>query len=188
LSTLPTSLSLICRNALLAFARRALVDLAAAITPSLRDCCGDLLDAHVGVFVTLRKAGNLRGCIGYTAADEPLSALLPQAARSAAIADPRFPPLTKAEVDHIAVEITLLGVAHEVRDIDEIVIGHHGLIVSNGTQRGLLLPQVAVEGNYDVPAFLDQTCRKAGLAIGSWRNKDTKIELFSGYHFAEVKA
>jgi AMMECR1 domain-containing protein len=101
--------------------------------------------------------------------------LLPQAARSAAIAEPRFPPLTKAEVDHIAVEITLLGVAHEVRGISmrlsSVVTVSSSVVAHNAVYSCLRL---AVEGNYDVPAFLDQTCRKAGLAIGSWRNKDTK--------------
>ena len=120
-------------------------------------------DLRAGAFVTLRVRGALRGCIGYPEPDLPLLAVVDRCAVSAAVSDPRFPPLNAAEWDEVDLELSVLGPIEPVVDIAEVVVGRHGLIVESGRRRGLLLPQVAVEWNWDAAEFAAQTCIKAGL-------------------------
>lgn len=144
-----------------------------------------VLNDNLGLFVTLTISGNLRGCIGYIETPTAVRDSLKELAFSAAFRDPRFPALTTDEYANIDVEITLLSKAKKISDIGEIEIGRHGLIISQGFNRGLLLPQVATEHNMDVDEFLQQTCHKAGLAGQAWRDKETTIETFEGYIFSE---
>jgi AmmeMemoRadiSam system protein A len=138
-----------------------------------------------GAFVTLRMNGHLRGCIGYPEADLPLVDVIERCARSAAIADPRFPPLSADEWNSVDLEVSVLGPVKRVDDIKEVIAGRHGLMVEFGRRRGLLLPQVALEWNWDVEEFASQTCTKAGLPRDAWR-KGAKLFKFEAEVFGET--
>jgi AmmeMemoRadiSam system protein A len=126
------------------------------------------IDLCAGAFVTLRMTGELRGCIGYPDPTLPLLDVVERCAVSAALSDPRFPPLSAAEWSRIDLEISVLGPIEPVRDISEVEIGRHGLIVELARRRGLLLPQVAIEWRWDAIEFASQTCAKAGLPRDAW--------------------
>jgi AmmeMemoRadiSam system protein A len=126
-------------------------------------------------FVTLRCGDELRGCIGHLEADRPLADVVARAAVAAATEDPRFPPVTAAELDELAVEISVLGPMQLVSDPMTIEVGRHGLVVHAGARRGLLLPQVASEWGWDRETFLEQLCVKAGLPRGAWRTAELFI-------------
>ena len=136
-----------------------------------------------GVFVTLHINDRLRGCIGVVEPEEPLSDSVVRCAASAALRDSRFPAVRPDELGHLQIEISLLSPPLPIR-IEEIEIGRHGLLISRGRQRGLLLPQVAVAHHLSVEQFLSETCRKAQLSHEAWREADTTIcgftcEIFS---------
>jgi AmmeMemoRadiSam system protein A len=122
------------------------------------------------VFVTLNKEGQLRGCIGTVEARQPMIEAVAELARSSAAEDPRFPPVRPAEVVKLDIDISVLTPAQRVKDVSEIEIGTHGLIIQDGHCRGLLLPQVATDWGWDCEEFLDHCCLKAGLEKGHWRN------------------
>ncbi len=138
-----------------------------------------------GVFVTLRASGRLRGCIGYVGPVMALYRAVIENALNAARRDPRFPAVTLEEAPNLKIEISVMTPPRRIENIEEIEVGRDGLILSRGVCRGLLLPQVATENNWDRETFLDQTCRKAGLAKDDWRADDTKIEVFSADVFSE---
>jgi len=121
-----------------------------------------------GAFVTLHEHGELRGCIGHVEDDAPLGRTVARCAIAAATEDPRFPPVTASELNDLDIELSLLGPLEPVGSIDEIEIGRHGLVAEMGWQRGLLLPQVATERQWDRTTFVEQTCRKAGLPRDAW--------------------
>jgi len=153
--------------------------------PDLRTDDPQLL-APCGAFVTLHtKEGALRGCIGLIEARLPLIETIYEMAIAAATQDPRFPPVSCAEVPHLHIEISVLSLPREIQDINEIEVGRHGLIISRGGRRGLLLPQVATEYNWDREEFLQHTCMKAGLPPEAWRDSGTKIECFEAEVFGE---
>lgn len=135
--------------------------------------------------MTLHKDGQLRGCIGYIEAVKPLLDTIEEMARAAAFSDWRFNPVTAPELPRLEIEISVLSPITAVADPASIVVGVHGLIVSRGSKRGLLLPQVAVEWGWDRETFLAQTCVKAGLPESAWKEKGTKIECFSAEVFSE---
>jgi len=122
-----------------------------------------------GAFVTIHHRGELRGCIGHIEAEQLLVRVVAQCAVSACSADPRFAPIAVDELPDIDVELSLLGPLEPVSGPAEIEIGRHGLLVSRGGSRGLLLPQVAAEWRWDAVMFLAQTCRKAGLPAAAWK-------------------
>ena len=126
-----------------------------------------------GIFVTLRRQDELRGCIGHVESDRPLGMLIGRTAIAAATSDPRFPPLTQAELDVITIEVSVLGPLEAVDSIDQIEVGRHGLVIEQGRSRGLLLPQVATEWRWDREAFLAHTCQKAGLSHDAWKRGAT---------------
>ncbi len=143
-----------------------------------------------GVFVTLNKYGELRGCIGYPYPIFKLKDAIIDAAISAAVNDPRFPRVTKEELGDIVIELTILTTPQvlKVKPKDlpqQIEIGRHGLIVKRGIYQGLLLPQVATEYNWSAEEFLCQTCWKAGLPQDAWLEKDTEVSTFEGQIFKE---
>jgi AmmeMemoRadiSam system protein B/AmmeMemoRadiSam system protein A len=144
-----------------------------------------ILDEKRGGFVTLKKNGRLRGCIGYIEAVKPLFETVTEMAYSAAFNDYRFEPVDRDEVDELAIEISVLSPVRVIDDPSEIIVGRHGIILSAVGKRGLLLPQVAVEYGWDRDTFLDQTCIKAGLPKGAWRKSMTTIEIFSAEIFSE---
>jgi hypothetical protein len=138
-----------------------------------------------GAFVTLKRHGELRGCIGRLVADSLLPEVVVAMARAAAFEDPRFPPLTKNEYSGLTVEISVLTPFEPVRDVNDIQVGVHGLVMSQGFYRGLLLPQVPVEQGWNRDEFLDQTCGKAGLPFGCWKDPATEILSFRAEVFGE---
>ncbi len=147
-----------------------------------------------GVFVTLNKRSHtkeLRGCIGRPYPVMPLGEAIIASAVNAALEDLRFDPVRKEELNDIVIEVTVLTVPKLIkakpRDIPEkIVIGRDGLIVVTERSQGLLLPQVAVEHNFDAVEFLSQTCMKAGLMPDAWLT-GAKVFSFEGQIFEEVE-
>jgi hypothetical protein len=144
-----------------------------------------------GVFVTLNNSLGLRGCIGYPLPDKPLFKALEDAAISAAIEDPRFPPVKYKELNSITFEVTVLTppkkivVSKPEEYLSKIRVGRDGLIVKNGFYSGLLLPQVPVEYGWNVEEFLEHACEKAGLLKNYWKNSETEIQKFEGIVFKE---
>jgi uncharacterized protein (TIGR00296 family) len=143
-----------------------------------------------GVFVTLTKGGALRGCIGFPYPVMPLGDAIVHAAGAAALEDFRFPPVKKEELDKIHIEVTVLTVPVVVEGDPEkrpgkVVVGKHGLIVRGMGTSGLLLPQVATDYGWDAPAFLDNTCTKAGLSAECWKSESIELLTFEGQIFSE---
>ena len=137
-----------------------------------------------GAFVTLRKRGRLRGCIGQIGTGRPLAEVVAQSAKSAALEDPRFDPVRTEEIAEIRIEISVLSDLEDMTP-EKIEVGKHGLMVSQGWQRGLLLPQVATECRWTAARFLEETCVKAGLERTAWRKAGTKIQGFTAVVFSE---
>lgn len=142
------------------------------------------LQEKMGIFVTLHKNGALRGCIGVFTSDKPLYETAAEMALCAAFRDPRFPPLEAGEIEDVDFEISVLSPLREIEDIREIEIGRHGVYITKGLNRGVLLPQVAKEYGWDVDTFLEHTCLKAGLPADAWK-EGAKIEIFSAQIFGE---
>jgi len=143
-----------------------------------------------GVFVTLTKHGDLRGCIGFPHAVLPLREAIHDAACSAATGDPRFPPVSQSELSDIAVEVTILTEPELLRVPSReretaIEVGRHGLIVKGYGRSGLLLPQVPVEWKWNAREFLDHTCMKAGLPAKAWLEDAVQVFTFEGQIFSE---
>jgi uncharacterized protein, PH0010 family len=141
-----------------------------------------------GVFVTLNRAGQLRGCIGFPYPVMPLSDAIENAAVAAALEDPRFPGVKKDELASLDFEVTILTVPVPLECDPEdrpnhIEVGRHGLIARGFGTSGLLLPQVATEYGWDAKTFLDQTCNKAGLPARCWHQANTEILTFEGQIF-----
>jgi AmmeMemoRadiSam system protein A len=137
-----------------------------------------------GAFVTLRKRGRLRGCIGQIDSGQPLAEVVAHCANSAALNDPRFEPVRTDELGEIEIELSVLSPLAEILP-EQIEVGKHGLMISAGLRRGVLLPQVAVECHWTAEQFLEQTCLKAGLERSAWRDPGTKVEGFTAQVFAE---
>jgi AmmeMemoRadiSam system protein A len=131
------------------------------------DC--DLNQQHAGAFVTLHTAAGLRGCVGRIGGDDPLPGVIAHCAVAACSEDPRFPAVVPAEIDALSVEISILGPLEAIRGPEDVEVGRHGLVVEQRSHRGLLLPQVAVEWQWNSLQFLEHTCRKAGLAPDAWK-------------------
>jgi len=140
--------------------------------------------ARSGVFVTLHKEGALRGCIGNFTSEAPLYENIVEMARASAFSDPRFDPLSAHELSDIEIEISVLSPMREIEDVTEIEVGRHGIYIQKGYARGVLLPQVATENNFDRQTFLEHTCMKAGLAPSCWKEGAT-ISIFEAEIFGE---
>lgn len=139
-----------------------------------------------GAFVTLKKRGHLRGCIGYIKAVKPLWETVQEMALAAAFHDPRFPSLKPEEFKDLSFEISVLSPLQKIDDISAIEVGKHGLYIVRGYNSGLLLPQVALEYGWDRETFLKETCYKAGLPPQAWMDKETEIYIFSADYFGDV--
>ncbi|HDQ40200.1 MAG TPA: AmmeMemoRadiSam system protein A [Desulfonatronum sp.] len=140
------------------------------------------LEQPFGAFVTLKKHGHLRGCIGHVVGDKPLRETIAEMARAAAFNDPRFPPLAVDELAGLDVEISILSPLTPCAPGD-VEPGRHGLLIRRGIHSGLLLPQVAREYGWDRNTFLAQTCRKAGLHPTAWQEQGTDIFCFEAEVF-----
>jgi AmmeMemoRadiSam system protein A len=139
-----------------------------------------------GLFVTLRKAGALRGCIGQVESLRPLWDTVHEMAIASAFQDPRFPPLGAAEIGDVTIEISVLTPLSKVADPSEIEIGRHGLVIEKEGFTGLLLPQVASSRNWDTTTFLRETCLKAGLSPDDWKS-GVEIWAFEAQVFDETQ-
>jgi len=137
-----------------------------------------------GVFTSLHLRGQLRGCVGYVLPLSPLYRAVAETARAAAFDDTRFYPVTPEEAPHLEIELSILSVPQPIHP-DAVEVGRHGLMISMSGRRGLLLPQVPVEHNWDRATFLEQTCRKAGLPPDAWQ-KGALIEAFTAEVFGET--
>ncbi len=138
-----------------------------------------------GAFVTLHKHGQLRGCIGNFVSEKPLYETVADMAIAAAFQDPRFKPLEPQELKEIDIEISALTPLEPVSSPEDIKVGKHGIYLINGPYHGVLLPQVATEYGWDRYTFLDQTCLKAGMMPGCWKDPNTQILVFSAEVFGE---
>lgn len=134
--------------------------------------------AKQGCFVTIKKDGSLRGCLGQFTSDSPLHLLVKEMAIAAATRDPRFYPMRSEDLENFELEISVLSSLSKIESIDEIEIGKHGLYIEKNFYRGVLLPQVAVEYGWDRNTFLGQTCLKAGLSKDDWKD-EADIYIFS---------
>lgn len=143
------------------------------------------LKGKQGAFVTITKKGQLRGCIGNFVSENSLHQTVQDMAIAAATQDPRFPPLSRKELKSIELEISVLSPLREIKDINEIKVGVHGIYLTKGIYRGVLLPQVATEYGWDRKTFLEHTCLKAGLPTDAWKEENAKIEVFSAQVFGE---
>jgi AmmeMemoRadiSam system protein A len=138
-----------------------------------------------GAFTTLYYRGGLRGCVGYVLPVTPLYRTIAESARGAAFDDSRFSPVTRDESLELQVSLSVLSPPQPI-PADQVEIGRHGLLISLGAYRGLLLPQVPVEHGWDRIAFLEQTCRKAGLPLNAWQT-GARLEAFTAEVFADPK-
>lgn len=137
-----------------------------------------------GVFVTLHRRGELRGCIGYPLPHKPLWEAVVDNAIAASSEDPRFPSVAAAELPELDIEISVLTVPQKVANHGQVKVGRDGIIISKGFQRGLLLPQVPVEQGWDLEQYISYGCLKAGLARDEWK-KNVQIETFQALVFGE---
>lgn len=159
-------------------------------TPHADDPAADAaLDAPQGVFVSLHTRADyeLRGCIGVIQSRAPLWQSVRDSAISAATRDPRFVPVEASELPGVEIEISVLSPLRRVENVADIEIGTHGLLIRHGRHSGLLLPQVALEWGFDRDAFLAHTCRKAGLAMDAWQDRETEIFSFRATIFHDAQ-
>ncbi|MBD3413229.1 MAG: AmmeMemoRadiSam system protein A [Candidatus Aminicenantes bacterium] len=144
----------------------------------------NVLKEKRGAFVTIKKDGQLRGCIGYPIPYLPLYKTIIEASVMAAFKDPRFPPIQKKELPAVDIEISVLSLPQKVEDASEVKVGKHGIIVSRGANSGLLLPQVPLEWEWDLGTYLKHGCLKAGLEEDAL-NKGAEIKTFTAQVFSE---
>ena len=171
------------RQSLLRLARLAITE-AVSLGQILADIPADgIFSQQRGVFVTLHIGEQLRGCVGVVEPEHWLGDSIVRCATGAAMRDPRFPVMRAHKLSHLQIEISLLSAPGRIRP-EEIQIGSHGLLIVQGSHRGLLLPQVAVTHRLTAQQFLAETCLKAQLPTEAWRNPEAKLfgftcEIFS---------
>jgi AmmeMemoRadiSam system protein A len=144
-----------------------------------------MLGERCGAFVTLHSHGQLRGCIGNMVGRGPIVETIREMAIAAATQDPRFHRVATEELKDIDIEISVLSPMKRITDVSEIEVGTHGILMRQGLNQGVLLPQVATEYGWDRETFLAHTCLKAGLSTEAWKDPSTVIEIFSAEVFGE---
>jgi AmmeMemoRadiSam system protein A len=144
------------------------------------------LRAPHGVFVTLRKQGELRGCIGKMDFERPLWTNALDAAIDSALEDPRFEPVAPEELGELAMEISILNPPEELSDPGKFDVSRHGIIVERGWRHALLLPKVAQEWGWDATKTLEMVCEKAGLPSDAWRDPAARLQVFTAFDFGET--
>jgi hypothetical protein len=183
----PFSLNVHERSELLALARKSVEH--AVREGKLYDAdasSSELLNQERGAFVTLKESGELRGCIGYTSSLKPLYLTVRDTATYAALRDPRFPPVSASELPKLEYEISVLSPLRRVLDVRQVKVGQHGLLMKDDTHEGILLPQVPVEEKWDRQKFLEETCAKAGMRAGCWKDESTDIFQFTAVVFGDT--
>jgi AmmeMemoRadiSam system protein A len=147
-----------------------------------------LLSHDYGAFVSLHKGKELRGCIGTCFPTQPLYRTVIEVTEASASRDYRVPPIGVNELREIHIAVSVLSPLEPVADPLSLEAGKHGLHLTNGELRGVLLPQVATEYGWGMETFLGQTCLKAGLSIDAWRRPETQIMSFTGLVIEEEKS
>lgn len=173
------------KRTLLGLARKAIERCVSQGNREILRIDNDVFQQLAGAFVTLEKEGQLRGCIGRIQAVNPLGEVVQEMAMAAATRDPRFPSVMPGEIMQLHIEISVLSPLEVVRNVEDIVVGKHGLMITGEGLSGLLLPQVAAEYGWDRETFLSHTCMKAGLPLDYWTQESVKIESFSAEVFSE---
>jgi len=171
------------RKSILDLARRAVI--AAASEESIPEVPDEAVFRRSGgAFVTIKKYGNLRGCIGHFTGIGSLGETIIEMAVSAAVRDPRFSPVKPGEVDDLEIDISLLS-PMVPSDPEDVIQGVHGVYIRSGFRSGTLLPQVATEAGWDRETFLSHTCLKAGLPPGCWKEKEVELFTYTAEVFSE---
>jgi uncharacterized protein len=186
MSEVPPPLSEEARRDLLHLARGSLeAHFRGESPPRLASDRAEAFGSPRGLFVTLKRDGHLRGCIGTLSPEGDLTRVIAEFARRAAFEDPRFPPLSPEELPECQIEISVLTAPQPLEGPAEIVVGRDGIIVEGRGRRGLLLPQVATEWSFTAARFLQETCRKAGLPPDAWRDSGVRAWKFQAEVFGE---
>ena len=173
------------RRILLNIAHQAILSELSGQTPKKQQVSAHLSEPR-GAFTTLYLQGELRGCVGYAMPVAPLWRAVEETARAAAFEDSRFLPVTRAEAPLLEISLSVLSPLFVIQP-EQVEVGRHGLVISLGFNRGLLLPQVPSEHGWDRETFLGQTCRKAGLPDDAWR-RGGKLEAFTAEVFGDADA
>jgi AmmeMemoRadiSam system protein A len=173
------------RRALLELARRAIVEAVCQGRVVESPAPTGALAAPAGAFVTLHRRGRLCGCIGQVAPSDSLAVTVVHCAIGAATKDPRFRPMRPEELAELEIELSILSPLEPITP-EALEVGRHGLMVVRDYHRGVLLPQVATEHRWSREHFLEQTCEKAGLPPGAWRDPGTQILGFTAEIFSEA--
>ena len=142
------------------------------------------MQQKAGVFVSLKKDGELRGCIGSISGEKPLYQGVIDNAINSSTKDPRFPPVTKDEIKSLAIEISVLTPLKKIDKPEEIIVGRHGVYLKKGWHSAVFLPQVAPEQGWDRETMLNHLCLKAGLGPADWKT-DCEFKVFSTLVFGE---
>jgi uncharacterized protein len=171
------------KSVLLAIARQAVEAVVRTGKLDVEPSDDNGLNEKRGCFVTIRKNGDLRGCIGVFSSEKPLYREIAEMAVSAATKDPRFHPMVEEDLQNFTIEISVLSPLIETKNPEEIEVGTHGIYLEKGYSRGVLLPQVASEQGWDRTTFLENTCVKAGLPQNAWKAGDTRLYIFSAEIF-----
>jgi AmmeMemoRadiSam system protein A len=172
------------RQRLLAFARDSILRYLTTETAPLARGLGVADDLQRGAFVTLKKDGHLRGCIGHMAEDRPLGQVVGAMALQAAFNDRRFEPVSLRELPALEIEISVLTPRQRAAGPEAIRVGVDGVYLEKDGRSAVFLPQVAPEQGWDRDQLLDALCRKAGLPAGAWR-EGAELETFQALVFAE---
>ena len=144
-----------------------------------------LFTTKPGIFVTLHKKGDLRGCIGHIVGHDPLSKSLYDLAEASAFQDPRFNSLDKSELDEIKIEISLLSEPEQISRWQDIEIGKHGILIKKGYSQAVFLPQVAPEQGWDLETTLANLCQKAGLHSNAYKENEMEFYVYTATVFSE---
>jgi len=174
------------KKALLRFARETILRYLTTQTIPLARNFPPRMDFPQGAFVTLKKAGQLRGCIGHIPGDSALVRTVGAMALQAAFNDPRFAPLQLAELKNLEIEISVLTPMRRIAAPEEIVVGRDGVLMSKAGASAVFLPQVAVENNWNRSEMLDNLCTKAGLSVGCWK-REAQFQVFQAEVFSEAQ-
>lgn len=172
------------KKLLLQLAREAVTSTVLDGKLNMQTVTDERLLALQGCFVTIKKQGTLRGCIGNFTSDKPLYQLVQEMAASAATRDPRFYPMKEDDLAEFELEISVLSPLSKISSPDEVEVGKHGLYLEKNFSRGVLLPQVATEHKWDRETFLTQTALKAGLKKDDWK-EGADLYVFSAEIFSE---
>jgi len=173
------------KRSLLAIARQSVIKAVQSGEPLEKVSNDGALQRPGGAFVTLHYRGRLRGCVGQLPSKDSLASVVAHCAKCAALEDPRFEAVRIEELADIEIELSVLSQPANATQ-QEIEPGKHGLIVSCGSKRGVLLPQVATQFRWNAERFLEETCVKAGLSRNAWKDAGTQIQTFTAEVFSEA--